>query len=124
VPIGKDIHRVLSKKWKPREEKKNIPVSEPAKINQSEKNINSWAKPQNVHITVAPPRRVSKNEGMPAVNGKSGEEVVKANVHKPRRKEKRVKAGEAAIKQKATTDGKSSSSKKTTSPRSRTPKSS
>jgi hypothetical protein len=120
MPIGKDIHRVISKKWKSRAEKTKAQSKPPVVIKQSEKNITSVARPEKVNKKVTP-RKISKTEGTPTVNGKSGEEVAKRNVHKPKTRAPRVKAGDAAIKPKAISDDSSASSRKRGRPRKKTP---
>jgi hypothetical protein len=113
MPIGKDIHRVISKKWKSRDEKIESAKKLPVKIKQSEKNVTSVAKPKTIPTSVKP-RKIPKTEGAPAVNGRAGEEVVRDNVHKPRTKKSRVKAGDAAISPKSATESSGSTRKRST----------
>jgi len=87
MPIGKDIYKVLSK----HQDRKKLGVDTeqvaPATIDQWRVNSVTRAKSKNVHITeLAGPKRrmISPNEGIPAVNGKSGEEVKEKFIHKPR----------------------------------------
>ena len=91
MPIGKKIYEVISKKFKGKKEQikkaaKNGAI-EPATVHQYTKNKVTRASSKNVHITdLAGPRNISPNEGMPAINGKSGPKLVKKAVTKVRPK--------------------------------------
>jgi len=87
------------------------------RIQQWKKNIMVRAKSLNVHITeLAGPRpqrrQISPSEGKPTVNAKSGLEVEKKFVHKPKPAVKQPKASEAAIQQSSPKNTPSSSKNK------------
>jgi hypothetical protein len=105
MPIGKKIHEVMSKKFKDKKKRTKDAAAkgpvEPATVDQFRKNKVARSKSLNIHIVdLAGPRQISPNEGMPAINGKSGEEVVKKAVTKVRPKTEATKFdGAGAIEQ-------------------------
>lgn len=94
MPIGKNIYKKLSKKHGKRRERSlevakkrlrsGLGPQEPPTVDQYKKNIVVRVKSHDVHITelANSKRQVSPNEGMPAVNGKSGQEIVEKAVKK------------------------------------------
>jgi len=110
VPIGKDIYKQMSKRASSRKDRIDkivkqrmvsgeSPVSPPS-VDQYKKNIVVRIHSNSLHITElagARKRHVSPNEGMPAVNSKSGEEVVKKAVTKIRSKVKKADPTAGAI---------------------------
>ena len=118
MPIGKKIHEVLSKKFKARKQRaldatKNGPV-EPPTVDQFRKNKVARASSVNVHIVdlAGGPRQISPNEGMPAVNSKSGPELVKKAVSKVKSADTKAFDGAGAIEQAVKREKKCSSCKK------------
>lgn len=108
MPIGKQIYDVISKRHGARhqkmselsEERIRSGPQEPPTIQQSKKNEASRTIPMNIHITEAANlglRLISPNEGMPAVNGESGPELVKKAVTKVRPKTKTLDPTAGAI---------------------------
>jgi len=107
VPIGKTIYNQMSKRHGRKQEKieglnkkkKVAPV--PPTVHQFKKNETTLGSSINLHITELAKtglRLVSPNEGMPAVNGKSGPEVVKKAVAKVKSKVKEVSPTSGVIK--------------------------
>ncbi len=100
MPIGKDIYSQISKKSGERKAriekivKKRMKSGEkpstPPTVKQVDKNVSSTVKSNSLHITelAKVKRQVSPNEGMPAVNGKSGKELVAKAVSPVRSKVK------------------------------------
>jgi hypothetical protein len=117
VPIGKKIYDVISKKFKAKKEQVEKVATrdgaiEPPTVHQYTKNKVTRASSKNVHIVdLAGPRNISPNEGMPAVNGKSGPEIVKKAVTKVRPKTPNLDPSAGAI-EKTGTQRKCSSCKK------------
>lgn len=125
MPIGKDIHKQLSKRSGARKERLNKIVAERMKVNkkpvepptvdQFTKNVVARAKSNSIHILELAGvgrRHVSPNEGMPAVNMKSGEEVVRKAVTKVLPKVKEVDPAAGAILPTDTKKSKNSTSRK------------
>jgi len=111
MPVGKKIYNQISKKAgerKARYEKvveKRINSGDkppvPPTVKQADKNVTSITSSNSLHITEmakTPPLQISPNEGMPAVNGKSGAEVVAKAVTPIRSKVKSVDPTAGAIK--------------------------
>lgn len=111
MPIGKDIYKQISKKAGQRKARYEELVAkrirsgdkppEPPTVKQSDKNITSTTRSNSLHITEmakTPPRQISPNEGMPAINGKSGEELVKKAVTPVRPKVKPIDPTAGVIK--------------------------
>lgn len=105
MPIGKDIYNVLSKKSAARRQRVEslgrLPVEQPPTVHQFQKNKASRTVPMNIHILEAANagrRQTSPTEGMPAVNGRSGPELVKKAVAKVRSKTKTPDPTAGAIK--------------------------
>jgi len=111
MPIGKEIYKQMAKKSDKRKEriqklvdkrmKEGSKPIEPPTVEQFKKNIVARTKSNSLHITElagAGPRNISPNEGMPAINGKSGPEVVRKAVTKVRPKNKEVDPTSGAIK--------------------------
>lgn len=119
------IHDVFSKKINQKKKKaasvkrkelKNPPI--PPTVNNYEANNPVVAKSLNQHpAPVHNKRNIAKTEGMPAVNGKSGEKVVKKAVTRVKSKDIKVDEGDAAI------GGKNVKSKTTKNVKKRTSKS-
>ena len=87
MPIGKKIYKTLSKRHGARKLRQQNEAKPPAKVEQWKKNKVARAASLNVNIVdLAGPRKISPNEGLPAVNGKSGQEVKEKLVHKPKLK--------------------------------------
>lgn len=87
MPIGKDIYNQLGR-FESRRQRFHAASKvfvRPPTISQFEKNITSTIKSNSLHIldlAKAGPRNISPNEGMPALNGKSGKEIIKKAVKK------------------------------------------
>jgi len=127
MPIGKDIYNVLSKKHGERKArldnivKKRInsgdkPVMPPT-VEQFKKNVVTRTKLNSIHISElagASKRQLSPNEGMPAINGKSGKELVEKAVTKIRPRVTKIDATAGAILPKETKKKKNETSRKTT----------
>ena len=125
MPIGKKIYNQMSKKAGERKARieslvrkrmsvGNKPI-EPPTVEQFKKNMVARTKSNSVHILElagAGPRQISPNEGMPAVNGKSGPELVKKAVTKIRPKQKRLDPTAGAIKPTDTKKSKKFASRK------------
>ncbi|TFH25875.1 hypothetical protein E4G67_00275 [Candidatus Bathyarchaeota archaeon] len=105
MPVGKKIYDMMSEKFDGKKKRANtiakkLGAVEPPTVDQFKKNKVTRAASKNVHtVNLVGPRHVSKNEGMPAVNGKSGPELVKKAVTKIRLKEKRLDPAAGAINQ-------------------------
>ena len=125
MPIGKEIHKQFSKRAGDRRDRVNklaeervragLGPIEPPTVEQYKKNIVARAKSSSLHITElanSGPRRVSPNEGMPAINWKSGAEIVKKAVTKVRPKTRPGDPTAGAIKPTDTKKSKKSSSRK------------
>lgn len=88
MPVGKDIYDQMGKFRERKERRKTKDAQEPATVEQFKKNKVTRAKSRNVHIVdLAGPRSISPTEGMPAINGESGEKIVKKAVRKVKSKE-------------------------------------
>ena len=125
MPIGKDIYTQMSKKSGERKKRiedivskrmksGNSPI-EPPKISQSKKNLTARTSSNSMHILElagAGPRKISPNEGMPAVNGKSGDELVAKAVTKVLPKIKTMDPTAGAIKPTDTKKKEKSTSRK------------
>jgi hypothetical protein len=125
MPIGKDIYKQMSKKAGERQARINEVVEkrmksglgpiEPPTVEQYKKNLVARTKSNSLHITElagAGPRNLSPNEGMPAVNGKSGKEVVAKAVAPVRSKVSTVDPTAGAILPSDTKKSKKSTSRK------------
>jgi hypothetical protein len=125
MPIGKDIYKQMSKKAGERKARIEMLVEkrmrsggkpvEPPTVEQFKKNIVARTKSNSLHITElagAGPRNISPNEGMPAINGKSGKEVVAKAVTKVRPKTIEVDPTAGAIRLKETKKNKNATSGK------------
>ncbi len=124
MPIGKEIYTQMSKKAGERKKridkviqkrmKSGAGAVEPATVEQYKKNVVVRVKSNSLHITelAGVGRRISPNEGMPAVNGKSGKEVVKKAVTKIRPRRKEVDPTAGAILPTDTKKSKKSTSRK------------
>jgi hypothetical protein len=124
MPIGKNIYSQMSKKAGERKKRIDKVVNarmnsgsgpmEPPTVEQYKKNIVARTKSNSLHITelAGVGRRISPKEGMPAVNGKSNEEVVKKAVRKIRPKTKEVDPAAGAIQPTDTKKNKKSISRK------------
>lgn len=99
MPVGKDIYDQMGKfRDRKKRMEKTGPAKEPPTVEQFKKNKVTRTKSRNVHIVdLAGPRAVSPTEGMPAVNGKSGEEVVKKAVTKTKPKATEIDPTAGAI---------------------------
>jgi hypothetical protein len=110
MPVGKNIYNQMSKKIGERKVRQQEmtdermrsgkPPLEPPTVDQFRKNIVARTKSNSVHILElagAGPRQTSPNEGMPAVNGKSGEEIVEKAVTKIKSKTPEVDPTAGAI---------------------------
>ena len=111
MPIGKKIYQQMAKKSGERKARIQETVNkrmrtggkpiEPATVEQFRKNIVARTKSNSLHITElagAGRRNISPNEGMPAINGKSGPDIVKKAVAKVRPKQKVMDPTAGAIK--------------------------
>ncbi len=114
----KAIHDLLSPKIAERRKRKkaaeaarvkNPPI--PPTVNNYHKNKPFMARSLNVQPTTPVKLKINPTIGMPAVNGKSGEEVVKKAVHKVRPKKPIVDPRDAALN--VTPGGKSGPKSKT-----------
>ena len=108
MPIGKDIYKQFSAKFDQKKERvkklarlqsrQGAPI--PAQVPEFTKKTVVRAMSNNIHVAnvVGKRRSISPTEGMPAVNGKSGPEVVKKAVRKPRSRITEVDPTAGAIK--------------------------
>ena len=79
MPIGKDIHLILSKKIKDRQKRKGKPTPPPV-INNFQVNKPTFAKSRNLHPNPEEKTRtIGPNEGKPAVNSSAN---VEGLIHK------------------------------------------
>lgn len=92
MPIGKDIYDMMSKKFREKREAVERDGPEvPPEVHQYKKNNATRSKSSNIQIAnLAEPRNISPTEGMPAINGESGEKIVKKAVRKIPTKEKKI----------------------------------
>lgn len=103
MPIGKDIFNVISKRHKARKVRQAQAGKEhgepPAKVEQFKLNKVARASSTNVNIVdlVGGPRKVSPNEGTPAVNAIAGQEAKERFVHKPKLKDVKLDDTAGAI---------------------------
>lgn len=109
MPIGKEIYKQMSKRSGERKKRLEDIVMkrmttgklaiEPPTIEQFKKNVVIRTKSNSLHILelVGAGRHISPNEGMPAINGKSGPEIVKKAVTKVRPKYKELDPAAGAI---------------------------
>lgn len=125
MPIGKDIYKKMARRSGERAKRiekiteermrKRLGPVEPPTVEQFKKNIVSRTKSNSVHITElvgTGPRLISPNEAMPAVNGKSGEEVVKKAVSKTKPKATELSPTAGAIHPVGMKNSKKSTSRK------------
>lgn len=122
--VGKEIYDTISKNWGDRKKRlhekteerirKGLPPELPPTVDQYRKNIVTRAKSNSIHITelAGVKRQVSPNEAMPAVNGKSGEEVVEKAVTKVKTKKKEPDPTAGAIQPTETKSSKKPTSRK------------
>ena len=108
MPIGKDIYKQLSAKFD--QKKKRVKKLQglhsrqgaptPPKVPKATRSTVVRAMSNNIHVAnvVGKPRAISPTEGMPAVNGKSGPEIVKKAVRKPKSRIAKVDPTAGAIK--------------------------
>lgn len=108
--VGKEIYNAISKNWGDRKKrlheqaeeriKQGLPPELPPTVDQYRKNIVTRAKSNSIHITelAGVKRQISPNEAMPAVNGKSGEEIVEKTVTKVKPKKKELDPTAGVIK--------------------------
>lgn len=110
----------IAEKRKARDEARRLETVAPATIDNYRVNNPKMARSLNVQPVIQKKRELAKTEGMPAINGKSGEEIVKKAVKPVGSKVEEVNAADAAIKlsnvkkKKETKDVTKSTRKKTT----------
>lgn len=108
MPVGKDIYKQMGKfgERKKRAQEKSVErkgPEVPQKVHQFTKNKVTRSRSNNVHIVdLAGPRSIAPTEGMPAVNSKSGKELVEKAVHKVKPKQKEVDPSAGVIEPNST----------------------
>lgn len=87
MPIGKDIHLILSKKIKDKQKRKGKPTPPPV-VNNFQVNKPTFAKSRNQHPNPQEKKRVvGPNEGKPAVNSSANVEGLIHKAVKPKVKD-------------------------------------